>query len=199
MTEPDPSQLPMVARIPLRRNRRLCADRERGHPRSCPCLSLLLAPGHEAEAGEGPPADRPSGTGCDRRSRRSLARRQLPQPGHHRDHDSLHPELSAGLDRPRHPCRLPGARARTDLLPAAPHRCPPLAADPPATVLVYVLAVLHSLGSGTDGASLWFTAMVVGSAVPILALLLLRYGRRPRPSARRPIRSRPNVAANPTP
>lgn len=68
-----------------------------------------------------------------------------------------------------------------------------------ATVLVYVLAILHSLGSGTDGASLWFTAMVIGSAVPILALLLLRYGRRPRPSARRPIRSRPNVAANPTP
>ncbi|MGC1814210.1 MAG: hypothetical protein WA696_08755 [Solirubrobacterales bacterium] len=68
-----------------------------------------------------------------------------------------------------------------------------------ATVLVYVLAVLHSLGSGTDGASLWFTAIVVGSAVPILAPLLLRYGRRPQPSARRPIRSRPNVAANPAP
>ena len=68
-----------------------------------------------------------------------------------------------------------------------------------ATVLVYVLAVLHSLGSGTDGASLWFTAMVVGSAVPILALLLLRYGRRARAPARPPIRARANVAANRAP
>jgi sulfoxide reductase heme-binding subunit YedZ len=67
-----------------------------------------------------------------------------------------------------------------------------------ATVLVYVLAVLHSLGSGTDGSSLWFTAMVIGSAVPILALLVLRYGRRRRAPARRPIGSRPSIAAPPT-
>ena len=60
-----------------------------------------------------------------------LARRQLPQPGRHRDHDSLHPELSAGMDRARHPRWLPGARARTDLLRSAPHRCPPLEAHPP--------------------------------------------------------------------
>lgn len=44
------------------------------------------------------------------------------------------------------------------------------------TVVVYALAVLHSFGSGTDGASSWFTALVVLSAVPILALLALRYG-----------------------
>ena len=68
-----------------------------------------------------------------------------------------------------------------------------------ATVLVYVLAVLHSVGSGTDGTSLWFTAMVAVSAVPILTLLVLRYGRRTRPSARPSIRSRTKVAANPAP
>ncbi len=57
------------------------------------------------------------------------------------------------------------------------------------TVLVYALAVLHSLGSGTDGASLWFRAMVIMSAVPIAVLLGMRYGfgaRRPGSSAARP-------------
>lgn len=48
-----------------------------------------------------------------------------------------------------------------------------------ATVVVYMLAVLHSLGAGTDGASSWFTALVVLSAVPILVLLTLRYILRP--------------------
>lgn len=50
------------------------------------------------------------------------------------------------------------------------------------TIVVYVLAVLHSLGAGTDGASSWFTALVVLSAAPILVLLALRY--RPRPARR---------------
>ena len=51
-----------------------------------------------------------------------------------------------------------------------------------ATVAVYVLAVAHSLGSGTDGASTWFTVMVALTALPILALLAIRY--RPRRSSR---------------
>ena len=60
-----------------------------------------------------------------------------------------------------------------------------------ATVLVYVLVVMHSLGSGTDGASGWFTALVVLTALPILVLLVLRY----RPSrassaGARPVRAR---------
>jgi methionine sulfoxide reductase heme-binding subunit len=62
-----------------------------------------------------------------------------------------------------------------------------------ATVLVYLLAVLHSFGSGTDGASRWFSVMVVVSAVPIVVLLAIRYGRtrtRPtRPTAPRPASS----------
>jgi methionine sulfoxide reductase heme-binding subunit len=50
------------------------------------------------------------------------------------------------------------------------------------TVLVYALAVVHSLGSGTDGGSLWFTAVVIATAVPITALLALRL--RPKASRR---------------
>lgn len=68
-----------------------------------------------------------------------------------------------------------------------------------ATVVVYVLAVLHSLGSGTDGASLWFTFMVACSAVPILVLLALRYGRGSKKPARAPVRPRRSIAADPTP
>ena len=44
-----------------------------------------------------------------------------------------------------------------------------------AEALVYVLAVAHSLGSGTDGASLWFQAIVIATLVPIAILLVLRY------------------------
>ena len=68
-----------------------------------------------------------------------------------------------------------------------------------ATVVVYILAVVHALGSGTDGASLWFTFMVACTAVPILALLILRYGRRTRTLARAPIPPRRGIAADPTP
>jgi sulfoxide reductase heme-binding subunit YedZ len=56
-----------------------------------------------------------------------------------------------------------------------------------ATVLVYVLVVMHSLGSGTDGASGWFTALVVLTALPILVMLVLRY----RPSKASSPRPRP--------
>lgn len=58
-----------------------------------------------------------------------------------------------------------------------------------ATVLVYGLAVLHSLGSGTDGGSLWFRLMVITTAVPIVVLLATRYGfgiRRPASPSPRP-------------
>lgn len=61
-----------------------------------------------------------------------------------------------------------------------------------ATVVVFALAVAHSLGSGTDGASTWFRAMVGGSAAIVLSLLLLRYRRRPPHQAR--VRPRPVAA-----
>ena len=63
------------------------------------------------------------------------------------------------------------------------------------TVLVYVLAVLHSLGSGTDGASPWFTAVVIATAVPIIVLLALRL--RPK-RARRAAAGRPPAPTAPT-
>ena len=68
-----------------------------------------------------------------------------------------------------------------------------------ATVVVFVLAVAHSLGSGTDGASTWFRVMVLGSAAIVLALVVLRYARAPRRAkARRPA-SRPAIDASQTP
>lgn len=68
-----------------------------------------------------------------------------------------------------------------------------------ATVVVFVLAVAHSLGSGTDGASTWFRVMVLGSAAIVLALVVLRYTRAPRRAkARRPA-SRPAIDASQTP
>lgn len=57
-----------------------------------------------------------------------------------------------------------------------------------ATVVVYVLAVAHSLGSGTDGSSLWFTALAVLTMVPIVVLLVLRY---------RPSRTRASIRPSP--
>lgn len=70
-----------------------------------------------------------------------------------------------------------------------------------ATVVVFVLAVAHSLGSGTDGASTWFRVMVLGSAAIVLTLVVLRYGRRaPRrakapPPVARPVADPPRAPA----
>ena len=59
-----------------------------------------------------------------------------------------------------------------------------------ATVAVFVLAVLHSLGSGTDGASAWLRAMVLGSAALMLLLLVFRYASTARRTKAAPVRSR---------
>ncbi len=68
-----------------------------------------------------------------------------------------------------------------------------------AAVVVFALAVAHSLGSGTDGASLWFRSTVIASATAVVVLLAVRYRRsaprragaasRPQPSAARGSRS----------
>lgn len=68
-----------------------------------------------------------------------------------------------------------------------------------ATVVVFVLAVAHSLGSGTDGASTWFRVMVLGSAAIVLALVALRYTRAPRRAKSRRPASRPAIDASQTP
>lgn len=52
-----------------------------------------------------------------------------------------------------------------------------------ATVVVFVLAVAHSLGSGTDGASLWFRTLAIASATAVVVLFAIRYRRKaPRPA-----------------
>jgi sulfoxide reductase heme-binding subunit YedZ len=66
-----------------------------------------------------------------------------------------------------------------------------------ATVLVFALAVLHCLGSGTDGASLWMRVMVLGSAAIVLALLVYRYGFAGRRTRKPPVRT-PAPAATAT-
>lgn len=60
-----------------------------------------------------------------------------------------------------------------------------------ATVVVFVLAVLHSLGSGTDGASTWMRVMVLGSAALVLVLVLVRYGSRAKRTKTAPARRAP--------
>src|SRR5204863_800441 len=57
-----------------------------------------------------------------------------------------------------------------------------------ATVLVYVLAVGHTLGAGTDASAPWMRALLLATAVPILFLFLMRV-LTPRPvAAFRPFR-----------
>ena len=58
-----------------------------------------------------------------------------------------------------------------------------------ATVIAYTLAVVHSLGSGTDGGALWMRVMVLGSTVPIAVLLVLRYRPRRHPARPAPVAS----------
>lgn len=54
-----------------------------------------------------------------------------------------------------------------------------------ATLLVWVLGVVHTLGSGSDAASLWLRAFVLAPAIPIAYLTTLRVlGTRRRPAAR---------------
>ena len=43
-----------------------------------------------------------------------------------------------------------------------------------ATLLVYVLSVVHTLGSGTDAQEPWLRVLVVATAAPILYLLIVR-------------------------
>lgn len=66
------------------------------------------------------------------------------------------------------------------------------------TVVVYVLALIHALVSGTDGASLWFRTLAALTLVPIAILLPLRYRRSARlPAVRsqKPPRARRSAPA----
>lgn len=59
-----------------------------------------------------------------------------------------------------------------------------------ATVVVYVLALVHTLGAGTDAGSTWLRAFMVATGVPILVLFVARV----RPAK---ARTRPAPAAQP--
>jgi methionine sulfoxide reductase heme-binding subunit len=59
-----------------------------------------------------------------------------------------------------------------------------------ATVVVYLLGVVHTLGAGTDGGSAWLRLYMVVTGVPIAMLFANRvFGRRPQPQPR-PVRRR---------
>jgi methionine sulfoxide reductase heme-binding subunit len=60
------------------------------------------------------------------------------------------------------------------------------------TPLVYVLAVAHALGAGTDGATVWLRALLVGLSAPLVYLAVLRALPAPGRSAHR---SRPTSDA----
>ncbi|HYM46279.1 MAG TPA: ferric reductase-like transmembrane domain-containing protein [Solirubrobacteraceae bacterium] len=66
-----------------------------------------------------------------------------------------------------------------------------------ATVLVWVLGVVHTLGAGSDAATVWLRGFVLAPAIPIVYLFVLRtlqgraQGSRPRS---RPARPRPPIA-----
>jgi methionine sulfoxide reductase heme-binding subunit len=49
-----------------------------------------------------------------------------------------------------------------------------------ATVLVWVLAVIHTLGAGSDGTTVWLRALVLVTGLPIIFLLTLRVFQGPR-------------------
>ena len=53
-----------------------------------------------------------------------------------------------------------------------------------ATVAVWALGVVHTLGAGTDASATWLRAIMVVSGVPIILLFLRRV--LPSPAARRP-------------
>ena len=51
-----------------------------------------------------------------------------------------------------------------------------------ATILVWVLGVLHVLGAGTDAGALWLRALLAATALPITFLLVLRLLPAPSPA-----------------
>jgi sulfoxide reductase heme-binding subunit YedZ len=54
-----------------------------------------------------------------------------------------------------------------------------------ATVLVWGLGVVHTLGAGTDAGSSWLRAFMLATGVPIVVLFAIRVLRRPKAKPRR--------------
>jgi sulfoxide reductase heme-binding subunit YedZ len=53
-----------------------------------------------------------------------------------------------------------------------------------ATVLVYAMGLVHTLGAGTDAGTAWLRAVMLATAVPIVGLFALRVARSRRAPAR---------------
>jgi sulfoxide reductase heme-binding subunit YedZ len=64
-----------------------------------------------------------------------------------------------------------------------------------ATVLVYAMGLVHTLGAGTDAGTAWLRAVMVATAVPIVGLFALRVAR----SRRAPARTQRQPARRPAP
>ena len=62
-----------------------------------------------------------------------------------------------------------------------------------ATVLVYVLAVAHTLGAGTDASEPWMRALLLATGAPILFLFIMRV-LTPRPRRRSGASASPGCA-----
>jgi methionine sulfoxide reductase heme-binding subunit len=61
-----------------------------------------------------------------------------------------------------------------------------------ATVLVYAMGLVHTLGAGTDASTTWLRAVMLATAVPIVGLFALRVARSRRaPASRRQPARRP--------
>lgn len=67
-----------------------------------------------------------------------------------------------------------------------------------ATILVYVLAVVHTLGAGSDAGTLWLRAQLVLTAAPVLFLFVMRVLPAPKLSAAGSA-ARPGSAPSPGP
>ncbi|HWF51889.1 MAG TPA: hypothetical protein VG294_14715 [Solirubrobacteraceae bacterium] len=51
------------------------------------------------------------------------------------------------------------------------------------TLLAWLGGLVHTLGEGTDAGTAWFLALVAVTSLPVLVLLVMRFGRRsPRPA-----------------
>jgi sulfoxide reductase heme-binding subunit YedZ len=48
-----------------------------------------------------------------------------------------------------------------------------------ATVLVWALGVVHTLGAGSDAGSAWLRGFMLATGIPIVALFAIRMLRRP--------------------
>jgi sulfoxide reductase heme-binding subunit YedZ len=65
-----------------------------------------------------------------------------------------------------------------------------------ATVLVWLLGVIHTLGAGTDAGSTWLRAVILSTSVPIVVLFVLRMRTQPARAlgGSRPRRPAPQLA-----